>query len=198
MPRLLIIFILIIAVLAGVVVSRWLLLPHSSPSAGAESTAAPAAGAESGTRQARLVTLEPGTRRPPFRHGRTDGSIVTMADFDGQVVLVNFWAPWCEPCREEMPLLQQLAREWQNQGFVVVGIALDDVARVREFVAEYAIEYPILVGGPDVMETSRRWGNRAGVLPDSVLVDRAGVVRWTELGPLREADLRAQVTALLE
>jgi thiol-disulfide isomerase/thioredoxin len=138
-----------------------------------------------------------GQRRPDYTLGGGGGERVSAADFDGSVVLVNFWATWCAPCREEMPMLAGLYREHVGSGLQLVGIALDDVQAAREFAAELGIDYPILVGSTDVMAVVRLYGNVSGVLPYSVLIDREGMIRWTRLGALEEADLRRRVGELL-
>lgn len=138
-----------------------------------------------------------GKARPPFTLGASDGQRISAGDFDGQVMLINFWATWCTPCREEMPMLNELQAELGPSGLAVVGIALDDVARARDFAAQLGIDYTILVGAGDVMAIGRVYGNQAGVLPYTVLVDREGVVRWTYLGELKRPALLAQITPLL-
>ena len=138
-----------------------------------------------------------GRRRPDFTLGSTDGSWVSASDFDGQVLLINFWATWCVPCRAEMPMLSELHRQYAGQGLRVLGIALDDVQPARDFVTELGIAYPVLVGMADVIATSRAYGNRAGLLPYSVLIDRAGIVRWSRLGELSRAELLEQAEPLL-
>jgi len=137
-----------------------------------------------------------GSQRPDYTLGSSTGARVSAAEFDGQVVLVNFWATWCQPCREEMPMLADLHQELQPKGFQVVGIALDDVAQAREFAAELGIDYPILVGSTDVMTVTQLYGNRSGVLPYSVLLDRDGIIRWTYLGELKEDALRKEIARL--
>ena len=138
-----------------------------------------------------------GQRRPDYTLGATDGRRISASDFDGDVVLVNFWATWCAPCRKEMPLLKEVQGRYAGQGFNVVGIALDDVGRAREFVEELGIDYTILVGAADVMSTGVMYGNRKGLLPYSVLVDREGIIRWTLLGELEEDELIHQLEGLL-
>ncbi len=138
-----------------------------------------------------------GQMRPDYRLGNRDGQWVTAADFDGQIVLMNFWATWCQPCREEMPMLAQLHQDLGDAGLEVVGIALDDVAQARQFADELGIAYPILVGSTDVMAAVQLYGNRSGVLPYSVLLDRAGRIRWTHLGELKEAVLRKEIAGLI-
>lgn len=129
-----------------------------------------------------------GDPRPPFRHGGLDGQWVEADQFDGQLLLVNFWATWCAPCRREMPVLQA-ASERHAGALAVVGIAIDDPGPVRDFVTELGISYPILIGSADVLRTQRAWGNAAGALPYTVLVDRAGVIRWQHLGEVTADEL---------
>jgi thiol-disulfide isomerase/thioredoxin len=122
-----------------------------------------------------------GEVHPGFRHGGLDGQWVDADDFTGRLLLVNFWATWCAPCRREMPVLQQASAR-HGDDLAVVGLAIDDLAAVQDFVAELGIDYPIAVGNADVMATQRAWGNSAGALPYTVLVDRDGVIRWQHLG----------------
>ena len=138
-----------------------------------------------------------GQTRPDFSLGSTTGEIINASDFDGQVLLINFWATWCVPCREEMPMLSALHERLTGQGFQVLGIALDDVQQARDFVDELGINYPNMVGGADVMATGVLYGNRAGMLPYSVLVDRQGIIRWNKLGELEATDLNARIEQLL-
>jgi thiol-disulfide isomerase/thioredoxin len=138
-----------------------------------------------------------GSQRPPFSLGSYKGELVTPADFSGKTLLVNFWATWCTPCRREMPMLMDLQREYGAEGLQVVGIALDDVQSVSNFVQKYGISYPILVGAADAMATSAAYGNVEGVLPYSVLVDRDGVIRWQYTGEIQVGDVSRLLSELL-
>lgn len=138
-----------------------------------------------------------GLTRPDFSLGGTTGQLISSADFDGQVLLINFWATWCKPCREEMPMLSGLHTQLAGRGFQVLGVALDDVAQARDFVEELKISYPNAVGGVDVMAMGSAYGNRAGLLPYSVLIDRSGVIRWNSLGELKLEELSDQIEKLL-
>lgn len=138
-----------------------------------------------------------GQMRPEFTLGSTTGAVLNAADFDGDVLLINFWATWCTPCREEMPMLSALHQRLSPQGFKVLGIALDDVQQAREFVEQLNIRYPNMVGGADVMAVGVVYGNRSGMLPYSVLVDRAGIIQWTSLGELDGQDLENRIKELL-
>ena len=130
-----------------------------------------------------------GQTRPDFRHPDLDGRMRGAADFDGALTLVNFWATWCAPCVEEMPMLSELQDQYRDRGFRVVGIALDERDRAAAFARDLELTYPVLLGEADVVVTSRRYGNTTGMLPYSVLVDAQGVVRWLRLGALERAEL---------
>lgn len=134
-----------------------------------------------------------GQRRPDFTLTDTGGRPVSASDFDGRVWLLNFWATWCQPCVDEMPMLSQFQQDFAGTGLKVVGIALDDPVRASEFAADLAIDYPVLVGKTDVVLTGRRYGNATGMLPFSVLVDAGGIIRWSHLGALSREDLIQQL-----
>lgn len=138
-----------------------------------------------------------GQPRPDFELDDINGATVSAADFDGKILLLNFWATWCKPCIEEMPMLTRLQHSYAGRGVQVVGIALDDPDKAREFASELAINYPILVGFTDTVLAGRRYGNRSGMLPYSVLVGADGIIRWTWLGALDPEELEAQIKALL-
>ena len=138
-----------------------------------------------------------GQVRPPFTLGASDGQTLSAHDFDGRVLLINFWATWCTPCRAEMPMLNEVYGEFRDSGLSIIGVAIDDVQRAREFADSLGIDYAILVGATDVMATSLAYGNRAGMLPYTVLVDREGIVRWTRLGEIKREQLLEQIHPLL-
>jgi peroxiredoxin len=138
-----------------------------------------------------------GQQRPDFSLGGSNGQIISVADYDQQVLLINFWATWCKPCREEMPMLSNMHDRLSGEGFTVLGIALDDVEQARAFIAELGITYPNAVGGADVMAVGVNYGNNAGLLPYSVLIDRQGRVNWTSLGELDALELEERVVDLL-
>ena len=139
-----------------------------------------------------------GQARPDFTLGDVNGDPVSAADFDGKIVLFNFWATWCTPCVEEMPMLSGLQQNFANRGLQVVGIALDDPHKAGDFAEQLGIAYPVLVGTTDAILVGRRFGNRAGMLPYSVLVDSDGIVRWAYLGALDKQELETQIQSLLQ
>lgn len=137
-----------------------------------------------------------GQRRPDFVLSDTGGDRVSASDFDGQALLLNFWASWCKPCVDEMPMLSRLQQDHDASQFRVLGIALDDPERAKEFASDLDLAYPVLVGQTDVVLTGRRYGNHTGMLPFSVLVDRSGTIRWTHLGSLNRNDLEIEIERL--
>jgi cytochrome c biogenesis protein CcmG, thiol:disulfide interchange protein DsbE len=131
---------------------------------------------------------------PDLQLGEVGGGQWILADHRGQVVLINYWATWCEPCREELPGLMQVARKSGPNGLAVVGVSMDDgrdaEARVRDFVARYRIPYTVAFP---------TWNAKASVigLPTTVLLDRKGRVAKTYVGAVESKDFEKDVTALL-
>ncbi|HEX2648330.1 MAG TPA: TlpA disulfide reductase family protein [Burkholderiales bacterium] len=112
-----------------------------------------------------------------------------LSEWRGRVVVCNFWATWCAPCREEMPLLVATRAKYAVKGVEVVGIAVDNAAKVREFSAALGITYPILLSDADGLQLMRDLGNTAGGLPYTVFLDREGRPVEHKLGALKAAEL---------
>jgi len=126
-----------------------------------------------------------------------DGRQQALAQWRGKVVVVNFWATWCAPCREEMPEFVKAQKDFGGRGVQFVGIAVDDVDKVNKFVQDIGLNYPALVGGYSAIDISKTMGNKLSALPFTVIVDRQGNVAHTQLGQLKPDQLRAIVTKLL-
>jgi thiol-disulfide isomerase/thioredoxin len=125
------------------------------------------------------------------------GEVRTLDTWSGRVLVVNFWATWCAPCREEIPGFVRMQERYRARGLQFVGIAIDQPDKVAEFAREFSINYPLLVGGLDTMALMREAGNRAGVLPFTLVLDRRGTVASRHPGGLKEATLEAVIRPLL-
>ena len=126
-----------------------------------------------------------------------DGVEQRFEQWRGKVVVVNFWATWCAPCREEMPEFIRAQKDLGPKGLQIVGIAVDQADKVRQFASEIGLNYPTLVGGFGAMELSKTLGNTVQALPFTVIVDRKGAIVHTQLGVLKPDKLDAIVRQLL-
>ena len=135
-----------------------------------------------------------GNRAPNFQLKSLDGQDVSLEDYRGSVVLVNFWATWCAPCIEEIPALEAAYRARQADGFVVLGVNFQESPDdVRSFIEAFDVSYPILLDtNGQVMKTFRAVG-----LPVSLLIDREGVIQVRHTGLLNGTDLAKYMATLL-
>jgi thiol-disulfide isomerase/thioredoxin len=120
-----------------------------------------------------------------------------LKQWQGKVMVLNFWAPWCPPCREEIPDFITLQDKYRGQGVIFVGVAIDEAQSVQSFVDETGINYPILLGGMNGVELSSKVGNRLGGLPFTAVVDRSGKIVSTHVGGLSKAQLEGALQPLL-
>ncbi len=126
-----------------------------------------------------------------------DGRRQPIAQWKGRPLVVNFWATWCPPCVEEMPDLQRVRDEYRARGVEVIGVGIDNAAKIREFRDRLGITLPLLVASAGGTELGRELGNRAGVLPYTVLVAADGKVVQRKVGQVKPAELRAWLDAAL-
>jgi cytochrome c-type biogenesis protein len=124
---------------------------------------------------------------PEYSAVSLQGDSVSLASFRGDVVLLNLWATWCPPCREEMPLLQQLQNQHTSRGFHVIGVSIDaagEETRIRRFLDEHHITFSIWLDPDD----RASFVFRAIGVPATYLIDRDGRISWRMLGPLSAKD----------
>jgi len=115
----------------------------------------------------------------------------------GKVTVLNFWAPWCPPCRKEIPGFIRLQERLGSQGLQIIGVALDEPDKVQAYVDEAGMDYPILLGGMQAVDLGQAAGNRLGGLPYTVVFDRKGNAVATLVGAVEEDRLEGIVKPLL-
>jgi thiol-disulfide isomerase/thioredoxin len=124
----------------------------------------------------------------------TQGIRQNLNQYKGKIIVVNFWATWCPPCREEMPELSLLHREYENKNVVVLGIAEDELDLVQEYLQSSPVTYPVFIANNENMNLGSSLGNDKGVLPYTIIINADGVVIDTFFGriskPLLEKSLQ--------
>ena len=121
-----------------------------------------------------------------------------IAQWKGKVLVVNFWATWCEPCRKEIPEFMEMQDHFRDKGVVFVGIAMDQKDRVASYSKEMGINYPVLVGDMDVLTLAGTVGNLQGALPYTVIIDSSGKIISTHFGRLRREKMEPILTSLVK
>lgn len=127
----------------------------------------------------------------------THGAVQAMSQWRGKVVVVNFWATWCPPCRKEIPDFSAASRTFADQPVQFVGLSVDNLDSVQAFAREFDVPYPLLIASADVLGLAARFGNAAQGLPFTVIADREGKVRHIKLGTLNRAELEGKIRNLL-
>ena len=141
-----------------------------------------------------LVDAASPARMPAFTLNDVHGDSFSSDTLRGKVVLIDFWATWCVPCKKEMPGFQELQKRYADRGLVVIGIALDtDAALVARFARELGVTYTLLLSESEVV---KRWGGLQG-LPTTCLVDRDGVVRKKIVGFEYPEEIEKELRRLL-
>ena len=136
-----------------------------------------------------------GKQAPGFTLKTPEGKTVSLADYKGQAVLVNFWATWCAPCKIEMPWLIDLQKQYASRGFTILGISEDDppFAGVAGFVAKNGMNYPVLLSNDDV---SKSYGG-IDALPTSYYVGRDGKVLFETAGLISKSEMESNIQKIL-
>ncbi|MCL2656371.1 MAG: TlpA family protein disulfide reductase [Betaproteobacteria bacterium] len=114
-----------------------------------------------------------------------EGKPQALAQWQGKTLVLNFWASWCPPCREEMPLLSQTQTKWQAQGVQIVGVGIDEASSIRKFSDAHKLPFPLLVAGLEQVSLTEQLGNSVQGLPFTVIIDPEGKLRHVKLGPFR-------------
>jgi len=164
--------------------------PPAVTSAPAESQpAAPAGSTEPGP----VVLAE---RVPEFQLADREGTMRSLADWQGKSLIVNFWATWCAPCRREIPLLGELQQQFGPAGFQVIGIAADYRDKVVAYADEAGIEYPLLIGEQEALDAAAAFGVEIVGFPFTVFSDSQGRVITCHVGELTRPEAEVILGAI--
>jgi len=133
---------------------------------------------------------------PDFTLPKLDGNSLTLSDFKGKVIILNFWATWCPPCRREIPDFVELYENYKDKGLLIIGVNLDggDRSSVKQFSEKYKINYPVVLGNVNVTEDYG--GIRA--IPTTFIIDREGDIREKYIGYQPGTTFEDQAKRLLE
>ena len=121
----------------------------------------------------------------------------SLLEWKGRVVVLNFWATWCEPCREEIPAFVQVRDKLLQSGVEFVGIAIDQAAKVAQFARAVRVSYPLLLADANGLDLMRKLGNPSGGLPFTVIIDRTGDLVFRNLGVVSRQKIEAQLLGMI-
>ncbi len=132
---------------------------------------------------------------PPLELKDINGKTVKLSDYKGKVVVLNFWATWCPPCRKEIPGFIELQNQYGTKGLQFLGVALDEegLSKVKPYVDKNPISYPILIGDPKGVA---RYGEM-GAIPVTFIIDKKGVIRQNYVGMRMKSVIESAVTPLM-
>lgn len=133
---------------------------------------------------------------PAFHLKDTSGKTRTLEEWKGKLIMLNFWATWCPPCRYEIPEFMQYQTEFETDGLQIIGIGIGDEREIKNFARTFEINYPILISeSPQLMLD---WGNKDQIMPYTILIDRAGKIRYIHRGQLSKTSFKYEITPLLK
>ena len=137
-----------------------------------------------------------GLPRPDFTLPDLDGNPRSISEWDGKIIVLNFWATWCPPCREELPTFVELQEKYGDQGLQFIGVAVDAPENVRDFMNTIPLNYPNLVDEMQAMKIAAQYGNNLGALPFTVIIDREKRIAFTRKGDIKPDEARKLIGEL--
>lgn len=138
-----------------------------------------------------------GLPRPDFELNDLDGNPHKISEWDGKIIVLNFWATWCPPCKKELPSFIELQNQYAEQGVQFVGLAVDTPENVRSFMNEIPLNYPNLISETEAMKIGSIYGNQIGALPYTVFINRAGKIAYSHNGEIQKTEAERIIIGLL-
>ena len=138
-----------------------------------------------------------GAVRPEFVLRDMGGTERNIGEWDGKIVVVNFWATWCLPCLAEIPAFIKLQEKYNDRGLQFVGIALHTADEITGYISEVGMNYPVLVGEEEATDVARSFGDRFSVLPYTVVIDRDRHIYFIRSGPIKYEEADAVINSIL-
>lgn len=147
-----------------------------------------------------LQSLLPNTPQPliGFTLPDIEGKPQASSQWQGKVLVINFWASWCSPCLEEIPEFIAMQKRYESQGVQFIGIAIDQLESVKTFLNSLKINYPILIAKDTGLNLARQLGNSFDAVPYTLVVDRQGLIVFTKFGAVSKEQLEAVVVPLVK
>jgi peroxiredoxin len=134
---------------------------------------------------------------PEFILSDINGVTHNSKEWNGKIVILNFWATWCPPCIKETPAFVELQEQYEQAGVQFVGVAIDKKDAVLEFMDTYGVNYPMLIGEDDAIKISKKFGNRYGALPYTVVINRQGQIHFVRRGEMTQEMAETNIKQLL-
>lgn len=135
--------------------------------------------------------------RPDFSMPDLTGTQRNIKEWDGKVLAVNFWATWCEPCKQEIADFNTLQKQYGGKGFQFIGVALDDLDAVQTYLKTSTIAYPVLIGADQAANVASHYGDDEGVVPYTAFINRKGQIAFIQYGAMSQDLARQVIESLL-
>jgi thiol-disulfide isomerase/thioredoxin len=183
----------LVSAIFAAVVAGWLGYKLS----GAPSATSPQVGPRAEAASVSDTNGNPLSRLMARRNDDLQGRPLKLQQWSGKVLVVNFWATWCPPCREEMPAFSRIQKKFAGNGVQFVGIGVDDADKIQQFQKEFPVDYPLAVAGLDIMDLTAELGNNTQALPFTLFIDRTGKLRLAKIGRMSEPEVEHQLSEML-
>lgn len=134
--------------------------------------------------------------RPDFKLKDLEGKLRDIKEWDGKVIVLNFWATWCPPCKKEMPAFVELQKKHGAKGLQIIGLAIDQKNLVNDFADSIGINYPMLLGELDAVDIAKAYGNARGQLPYTVIINRQKQLVFVKQGEVLKEEIEKIISGL--